>query len=213
MAMTPKWRQPLHTWKTYFERWIDEPDPTALMLTCVFFDLRAIHGTTALLDDLRSKVLELARGNSLFLAHMVGNALKHRPPLNMFGNVVTERHDRIPRAIDVKHAGIVPIVDLARIYALSHGIAVVNTHDRLVLASKAGAISETGAKDLVDALGLLGALRIAQQARNMQAGQAVDHFLDLDALSSLQRSHLKQTFQVVQRMQEVLEQRYQTSRF
>ena len=44
MAMTDKWRQPRARWGQYFQQWVDKPEPMALMLTCVFFDLRAIHG-------------------------------------------------------------------------------------------------------------------------------------------------------------------------
>ena len=44
MATTPKWRQPLSVWKSYFDRWIDEPEPMALMHSSIFFDMRAIYG-------------------------------------------------------------------------------------------------------------------------------------------------------------------------
>ena len=53
MAMTDKWRQPRARWAQYFHQWVDKPEPMALMLTCVFFDLRAIHGKTELLESLR----------------------------------------------------------------------------------------------------------------------------------------------------------------
>jgi hypothetical protein len=42
MAMTDKWRQPRQRWAEYFRKWVDTPEPMALMLTCVFFDLRAV---------------------------------------------------------------------------------------------------------------------------------------------------------------------------
>ncbi|NLD70955.1 MAG: CBS domain-containing protein, partial [Limnobacter sp.] len=50
MAMTDKWRQPLAQWREYFSRWINRPEPMALMLISVFFDQRAVHGDTGLLD-------------------------------------------------------------------------------------------------------------------------------------------------------------------
>ncbi|MDX1655783.1 MAG: DUF294 nucleotidyltransferase-like domain-containing protein, partial [Candidatus Competibacteraceae bacterium] len=31
MASNPRWRQPLRVWKDYFDRWIDQPDPKALL--------------------------------------------------------------------------------------------------------------------------------------------------------------------------------------
>lgn len=213
MAMTDAWRQPRQRWAEYFEHWINSPDPKALMLTCVFFDLRAIHGQPALLEGLRRDVLQRTRGNSLFLAYMVSNALKHRPPLNMFGQIAPTRGGEHPGTIDLKHSGIVPIVDLARVYALAGGLDVANTHDRLMAAGHAGEISLQGAHDLRDALEFLAKMRIAHQARQMAAGQGPDNFLELSELSNFERSHLKDAFGVVQTLQGVLGQRYQSGRF
>jgi CBS domain-containing protein len=213
MAMTDKWRQPRQRWAQYFQQWVDTPDPMALMLTCVFFDLRAIHGKAELLESLRSEVLQRTRGNSLFLAHMVGNALKHRPPLGLFGTIARIRGGDNAGTIDLKHSGIVPIVDLARVYALAGGTAAVNTHDRLEVASVAGEVSAQSARDLRDALEFLSKLRIAHQAGQMTQGQPPDNFLALEELSNFERSHLKEAFSVVQTLQGVLGQRYQTGRY
>ena len=129
MARTDEWRQPQRRWAEYFRRWTDQPEPKALMLTCVFFDLRLIHGRASLLDDLRRGVLQRTRSNRIFLAYMVGNALLHRPPLSLFGGISTIRSGQHRNTVDLKHSGIVPIVDLARIYALAGGHAAVNSHD------------------------------------------------------------------------------------
>jgi len=208
MAMTDQWRQPRRVWAEYFHKWVDQPKPKALMLTCVFFDLRAIHGKAELLDGLRQQVVQRTKGNSLFLAHMVSNALKHRPPLGMFGQITLSKGGDNPHTIDLKHTGIVPIVDLARVYALAAGVTVANTHDRLEVSSQAGEVSAQSARDLRDALEFLGKLRIAHQARQMTQGKAPDNFLALEELSNFERSHLKNAFAVVQTLQDVLKQRY-----
>lgn len=208
MARNGAWRQPRAHWAELFRRWIDEPEPKALMLTCVFFDQRAVHGDAALLDGLRREVLQRTRGNRLFLAHMVGNALLHRPPLNLFGGIATTRHGGDRDAIDLKHGGIVPIVDLARIYALAGGHDAVNTFDRLAVAAQGGEISEQGARDLRDALEFLAALRVRHQARRLDQGLEADNWLPLGELGNFERRQLRQAFAVVQMLQGVLAQRY-----
>lgn len=213
MAMTDAWRQPRQRWAQYFSQWVNKPEPKALMLTCVFFDQRAIHGKIELLDTLRREVLQRTQGNSLFLAYMVSNALKHRPPLGLFGNISLIRGGDNARTIDLKHSAIVPIVDLARVYALAGGVPAVNTYDRLEQVARAGEVSEQGARDLRDALEFVGKLRIAHQARQTARGQAPDNFLALEELSNFERSHLKEAFSVVQTLQGVLGQRYQSGRF
>ena len=208
MARTDEWRQPQRRWAEYFRRWTDEPEPKALMLTCVFFDLRLIHGRAALLDELRRDVLARTRDNSIFLAYMVGNALTHRPPLTLFGGISTVRAGEVRDAVDLKHSGIVPIVDLARIYALAGGHDAVNTHDRLLVAAQGGEVSEHSARDLRDALEFMSALRIRHQAAQMARGEAADNFLSLAELSNFERGQLKDAFGVVQTLQSVLAQRY-----
>jgi CBS domain-containing protein len=211
MARTDEWRQPRRRWADYFRRWTDEPEPKALMLTCVFFDLRPIEGQAALLEGLRRDVLRQTRNNRIFLAHMVGNALTHRPPLTLFGGISTVRSGELRDAVDLKHSGIVPIVDLARIYALAGGHEAVNTHDRLAIAAQSGEISEQGARDLRDALEFMATLRIRHQAAQTAQGQAADNFLSLGELSNFERGQLKDAFGVVQTLQNVLAQRYRLS--
>lgn len=213
MAMTELWRQPRRVWADYFHKWVDSPKPKSLMLTCVFFDLRAIHGKAELLDSLRQDVVTKTKGNSLFLAHMVSNALKHRPPLGMFGQISLSKGGDNPHTIDLKHSGIVPIVDLARVYALAAGVSLANTHDRLEVSSRAGEVSAQAARDLRDALEFLAKLRIAHQARQTAQGKVPDNFLSLEELSNFERSHLKEAFNVVQTLQGVLQQRYSGGRF
>nr|HRL99130.1 putative nucleotidyltransferase substrate binding domain-containing protein [Acidovorax sp.] len=64
-----------------------------------------------------------------------------------------------------------------------------------------------------DALEFLSKLRIAHQARQMEKGEAPGNFMALEELSNFERSHLKEAFSVVQTLQGVLGQRYQTGRY
>ncbi len=213
MAVTDTWRQPLARWREYFQTWIERPEPKALMLTSVFFDQRFVYGDRALLDTLRAEVLQRTPGQRIFLAHMVGNALTHQPPLGWLGGINTIRRGEHEGTVDLKHTGIVPIIDLARIYALAGGIAAVSTRERLQAAASSGEISAERTRDLIDALEFLSGLRIQHQARLMADGQAADNYLRLDELSELERRHLKDAFGVVKDLQSVLEKRYLAGRF
>ncbi len=214
MAMNPQWRQPLQQWRRYFRKWIDQPEPMALMLSSVFFDLRAVAGHTPLLTQLRQEELSRAQRNQLFLGHMVGNALTQRPPLNWLGGIRVLRDAAHPGCIDLKHSAIAPVVDLARIYALAGGLEAVNTQERLAQAGalSGGAVSPAAAQDLSDALGFIAALRLAHQARQADAQQAPDNYLPLAKVSHFERIQLKQAFRVIQAQQAVLAKRYPISR-
>ncbi|MDP3290257.1 MAG: putative nucleotidyltransferase substrate binding domain-containing protein [Methyloversatilis sp.] len=213
MAMTDLWRQPKSRWLQYFRKWTDEPDPKALMLTCVFFDLRAIYGKASLLDELRRDMLSMTQGKRMFLAHMVGNALTHTPPLGLFRAISTIRSGAHRGTIDFKHSGIVPVVDLARVYALAGGHEAINTYDRLDVAATSGEISGQSARDLRETLEFIARIRIRHQVSQLAAGLKADNFVKPDELSNFERSQLKDAFGVVQTLQSVLGQRYQAGRF
>ncbi|MES9934895.1 MAG: putative nucleotidyltransferase substrate binding domain-containing protein, partial [Sedimenticola sp.] len=209
MAITDKWRQPLKTWIQYLNKWIDQPEPKALMLVCVFFDMRCVAGEMSLFREMRTHMLNRTRGNRLFLAHMAGNALSHQPPLGFFRNFVLIRGGEHDKTFDLKHTGIVPIVDLTRVYTLAAGSEAVNTLDRLEVVAEGGEVSADGATDLRDALEFISDLRIQHQARLIRKGERPDNFMSPEELSHFERNHLKDAFSVVRTMQNVLSQRYQ----
>lgn len=212
MASNPQWRQPRATWRRYFDTWIDEPEPMALMLSSVFFDLRLVHGDVTLLESLQRENLEKSQANGIFLAHMVGNALKHRPPFGFFRNIVLIRGGDHDKTFDIKHRGIVPVVDLARVYALAEGRTEINTVDRLQAVTATQMVSADGARNLEDAYDFIATLRVRHQARQLRAGELADNFVAPGELSSLVRSHLKDAFAVIATMQQTLEQRYAAGR-
>jgi CBS domain-containing protein len=100
--------------------------------------------------------------------------------------------------------GVVPIVDLGRMYALQGRLTEVNTRARLEAAGAAGIISRTGARDLLDAYDLIAETRLEHQARRVKAGEKPDNYLVPADLSDFERSHLRDAFVVVKTMQSAL---------
>lgn len=207
MASNPKWRQPMKVWRRYFQGWVARPDPMAQMLASVMFDLRPIGGETALYAGLQRETLDMARRNSIFRAHMTSNSLHHAPPLGLFRGFALIRSGEHKETLDLKHSGVVPIVDLARLYALRGGIEAVNTRERLLQGREAGAISKTGAGDLLDAYDLISNLRLEHQARQIREGKKPDNFMAPSRLSALEQNYLKEAFGVVKIMQSAISTR------
>jgi CBS domain-containing protein len=201
MATNPKWCQPIRVWREYFRGWIKTPDPMAQMLASVMFDLRPIGGKASLFHELQHETLELAAQNSIFVAHMVSNSLKHIPPLGLLRGFATIRSGEHKNHIDMKHNGVVPVVDLGRVYALIGELSPANTRARLEDAEGAGVISASGARDLIEAYDVIAQTRLENQARLIRSGRAPDNFLAPYDLSDFERSHLRDAFVVVRTMQ------------
>lgn len=204
MATNPRWCQPVHVWRDYFSGWIATPDPEAQMLASVMFDLRPIGGAVSLFADLQEETLSAAARNSIFVAHMIANSLKHTPPLGLIRGFATIRSGEHRNHIDMKHNGVVPVVDLGRVYGLQGQLTPVNTRARLLAAENAGVISISGARDLVEAYDLIATMRLENQAQLVKSGRKPDNFLAPSDLSDFERSHLRDAFVVVRTMQSAI---------
>ena len=201
MATNPRWCQPVRVWREYFAGWIAKPNPEAQMLASVMFDLRPIGGTRSLFEAFQKQTLKAASKNSIFVAHMIANSLKHTPPLGLIRGFATIRSGENRNTIDLKLSGVVPLVDLGRIYALQGRLTAANTRARLQAASAAGVLSASGGRDLLDAYDLIAETRLEHQLRQIKAGRKPDNFLPPSDLSDFERSHLRDAFVVVRTMQ------------
>jgi CBS domain-containing protein len=209
MALSPKWRVSLERWKRHFDRWIDEPEPTAVMHSSIFFDLRCVHGSRALADDLLAHATARARDNGIFLRFMAANVMTHRPPIGFFRQFVQEDDGSHSEGLNLKHRGVVPLTDLVRMRALEQGLGEPNSFRRLESLVAAGGISRDDAGSLRDALALINRVRLRNQAEQLAAGDAPSNFVAVESLSPLMRRNLKAAFMLVAEAQKALAVRYQ----
>ncbi len=214
MASNPVWRRTRRSWRDLFDGWIARPERKAIMNAGLFFDMRAIAGTGAeAVADVRAHVLRRVKGNEVFLAHVVQNAIQRAPPLGFFRGLVVERGGEHADALDLKAGGIMPIVELARAYAMAVGSDALGTVERLRAAAEGGALSRAGADDLEDALSFVSALRARSQADRLKRGLAPDNHVPPASLSALERAQLKAAFGAIRSHQESLARVYRARSF
>lgn len=208
MAKNEKWRQPLAIWKSYFSQWIEEPSPKAVMHSSIFFDMRHISGDESLTKKLRTYVLERAQSNTIFIAMMCDNALLHSPPLGFFKTFVLESDGDHNHTLDLKKRGTIPIVDIARNYALSASLQPLNTIERLTEMEQAGVMSKEMSYSLIDAHEFIAGIRLDAQGKQFRENITVDNYLDPKELSPLLRHQLKDAFNVVREAQTAMRMRF-----
>src|SRR5690606_22081713 len=204
MATNPRWCQPVRVWREYFHTWAVTHKPESQMLASVMFDLRPIGGTVALYRDLQEETLEMASKNSIFVAHMIANSLKHTPPLGLIRGFSVVRSGPYRNHIDMKLTGVIPVTDLARVYALQGRITEVNTRARLQRAEEIGVVSASGARDLLDAYDAIATMRLENQAKQVKYEREPSNYLAPADLSDFERNHLRDAFVVVRTMQSAI---------
>lgn len=206
MAGNPRWCLTLSEWKRQFARWIQEPNPQDLLHAAIFFDLRPIHGTVALAEQLRAWLLETTADRPLFLRFMAQNALQCQAPLGTIREFVFDSKE-FPRTLELKMYGSRPFVDAARILSLAHGVAHTHTAERLRGAAGPARIDPESAAALVDGFHFIHLLRLRNQRRGA-TGPLANRVAPAE-LNDLDRHVLKEAFRQSRKLQEHLVRTYE----
>jgi CBS domain-containing protein len=193
--MATHWCKSLEEWRGLFARWVRTPEPQALLDASIFFDFRPVAGALSLVP--LDEILAGARTEKAFIARLADASLAH-PPLGFFNRIRSD-----DGKVDLKKGGLAPIVGLARAAALGGGSLERSTLERLATAGKSGTIlSQNDASELAEIFQFLLHLRLRQQLASLQANRPLDHNVHLNALSTLERRHLKEGFVMIRRIQE-----------
>ncbi len=104
--------------------------------------------------------------------------------------------------LDLKHGGVIPIVDLARWAGMAAGVTSASTTERLRAAAAAGTLPAADAHTLAGRVRPdLAGCGWRTRSRQLRAGAEPDDYVDPAALSPLTRSHLKEAFRAVASIQ------------
>jgi CBS domain-containing protein len=199
-ADNPIFVRSLQSWQRAGRSWIEDPtQEKALILVSVLVDSRpvwGVHTGTPVSDTFR-----LAPDKSALLRLLARFALSHRPPTGFFRGLVVEHSGEHRGLLDLKHGGLLPIVDLARWAGMAAGVTSATTLERLRSAAMYGTLSETDANTLRDAFELITGLRLEHQVTALRAGQPPDDHIDPRDLGTLTRNHLREAFRAVAAIQ------------
>jgi CBS domain-containing protein len=206
MAGNPELCLSLEEWKDRFVTWMRSSNPDALLNATIFFDFRHIHGQAELAEDLRQWLLEAVPKEPMFQRFMAENALRVKPPLGFFGNLIVDKHAQPPRSVDLKTYGARLFVDTARILALSNGVDATSTTQRLQLLEKHGKLVGEDVSALLEGFYFIQQLRLRQQEDESNHDSA-NRVVPAE-LNSLDRHVLKEAFRQARRLQVKLQLEY-----
>jgi CBS domain-containing protein len=128
-------------------------------------------------------------------------ALSFRPPTGFLRDFVVEHSGERRGQLDLKHGGLIPIVDLARWAGMAAGVASAPTPERLRAAAAAGTMEDAEASSLGEAFGFIAGLRLDHQVGQLRRGEPPDDFIDPKTLNPLARSYLREAFRAVASVQ------------
>ena len=208
MATNPMWRQPLHVWRKYFTNWISTPTAEAILNSVTFFDFRAVHGETRLLDWLKDFTLSMAKDSKIFLGYVANLAIKNMPPIGFLKTFVVEKSGEHKDKLNMKVKGLAPLVDIVRLFALEKGIEETSTIERINALRDKHTIIKEYADELLHSFDFIMLLRIQHQFEQLKEEKDINNFINPNNLSNLEKRIAKETFQLISRIQDLIIERY-----
>jgi CBS domain-containing protein len=193
----------IEDWRSSMESWLAHPsDNRVLIATSILLDGRIIYGPRRGLDV---KELLFETGNRSTLERwMLRLALAAKPPSGFMHDIVVEDSGEQKGTFDIKHGGLLPIVDLARYAALRADVRITPTLGRLRAAAEAGVLGATHARILEEAHELFSALRLEHQVEQLEQGRQPNDHIDPRQLDPLTRRYLRDAFREVAAVQRSL---------
>ncbi len=189
-------------WLEAFSAWMEHGAPEDLLKASIYFDFRPIWGEARLARPLRALVSDHAARLPRFMRQMAENALRNRTPLNWLGAVEAQQIGG-REGVDLKLGGTALFVDVARLYALAHGVAETGTRARF---EALGQVLQAPAHERE---GWVGAFEFLQMLRlRVQGAAAHPNWIALDELNDIDRRVLKESYKVARRLQQRLELDY-----
>jgi CBS domain-containing protein len=207
-ADNPHWVQSLSGWQGHFYRWATTWEPDEEPNFLIFFDLRGVSGDLALAKSLRCFIADLLAEHPRFLTRLAHLSSSLPPPLGFFGQFIVEHNGEHKDEFDLKQRGTVPLVDLARFFALRHHLSATNTLTRFEQAKDRGNLPSELTRELAQSFEFLLNLRLQHQWEQIQTGSPPSNYLNPNALSALERSLLKEVFKAISQAQAFLHKTY-----
>jgi CBS domain-containing protein len=207
MVDNPLWSRTIAEYMSDFRSWTTTPDEQSSMNIAIFFDAEAVAGDASLLARAKKDLVEKIANERVCLARFAKAIEAFEPPIGLFNTLKTSEGEG--DALDLKKGGIFPIVHGVRSLAIEQGLEETNTFQRLAKLAELGMIKEDFARDLARALDYLMTIRLDAQ---IDAAKSAS-LLKPATLTSMDRDLLRDSFQIVKQLRELVRRRFNLHMF
>lgn len=205
MASNPKWCLSLNQWKQIVHDWISKPGKDEVLLSFIFFDYSLSYGDRELANELADYIFGDIEANPIFYVHLVSGALQSPSPTGFFRQFLVEQDGAHKDFFDIKRRALMPLADAARVLILSHRIkGISNTPERFEKLAELEPQNKELYLSCAYSYKALLKFRTKQGLLHHDSGQ----FIELEALTKLEKVKLKATFKTIKELQEVISMRF-----
>jgi CBS domain-containing protein len=208
MVSNPAWCCSASEFTSKVRHWLLRPAPEAVMALAIFIDARAVAGDASLLAEVRAEVDRLVAADDALLGGFAAAIDSFPDPSGGWWSRILTIGDRNSHTLDLKKAGIFPIVHGVRSFALRDHLQETSTAARLDALVARGRLRADMATDLVDSLHFLMGLKLKAGLVELDLQHQVSGSVRTDRLGSLERDLLKDALAVVKRFKALVRHQF-----
>jgi len=204
MLSNATWRGTVQDFARRVRKWLVLPEADSLINLAVFMDAHAVCGDAELLASLRRQVFGMLAEDDAMMSRFAA-------VVDAFGDGTRWWRRMLGGGeanLNVKKAGMFPLVHGVRSMALAERIDATSTEARIRALQEAGALDAETAQELTESLHFFMGLRLKAGLDEMDRGQPVSGKVDLAGLTPLERDLLKDALAAVRRFRAQLRLRF-----
>ena len=204
MLSNATWRGTVQDFARRVRKWLVLPEADSLINLAVFMDAHAVCGDAELLASLRRQVFGMLADDDAMMSRFAA-------VVDAFGDGTRWWRRMLGGGeanLNLKKAGMFPLVHGVRSMALAERIDATSTEARIQALQAAGALDAETAQELTESLHFFMGLRLKAGLDEMDRGQPVSGKVDLAGLTPLERDLLKDALAAVRRFRAQLRLRF-----
>jgi len=208
MARNEEWRGSLSDWEQRLQTLFSSlgkdlaENLKILMYLSVLLDARFFEGDCKVAEVFLPRVADRVRTNHRFMGQMAQIATLEKVAITLFGHFRLSDGGGHHNALDIKNAGILPLVNSIRLLALKYEAEGTGTIKRTRNLERMGTFESKFSKEIQEGFYLLTRTRLLNQMRNLQIGKKGDDFVTPSELNGEDQEGLRRALSVVDRVKD-----------
>ncbi len=184
------------------------PESRNVITAKKMLDMRAIYGDMSVVEDLKNSLFKTIRGDERYASVLYEYASKQKSPIGFFKKFVVDEKGEHQEKFDVKKKGMSHAIDALRALSIAYDIHETSTVERLDLLHRKGVLNRALKNDISAGFEFLLHLLMQAQLDKKEQQVKIDNVIEPDNLSMLEKKSLKEVFQLMPALQEVVKTRF-----
>lgn len=210
MASNMLWCKSLTDWSNQYQSWMNTPGENSNQLSSIFFDFEIVIGEKKIEESIEKIIFNNLKNNTLLFDFLGNDALRKNSPLTFFKKFNVEEKEPNKDRFDIKTRALMPLIDSARLFSLSHNMRGINS---TYLRFKQLAIVDPQNSEIylncAKAFLTLSKFRTMEGLKNDNSGQ----FINLQELSKADKEVLKNAFEPMEELEDLIKSKFQLTQF